>query len=147
MSSNTCSTASSLSVNSFRNHINDVVQQTSIKPSVQLRQKETDEVVSHSERSSAASNILLNNNHLMRESISTMNSSLERSLELAAFHSDGLSDKESQVQHVKQLLQSNRVRLGIQKCNVFQRNSSQNANLPENIYETSSSDADDAVHC
>lgn len=44
----------------------------------------------------------------MLTSSSTMASSLERSLELAAIHSDGLSDKEKQVRAVKNTIKGHR---------------------------------------
>ena len=44
----------------------------------------------------------------MLTSSSTMASSLERSLELGAIHSDGLSDKEKQVRAVKNTIKGHR---------------------------------------
>jgi hypothetical protein len=54
--------------------------------------------------SSARSSGLLAQYEHMHSSLSTMASSLERSLELAAIHNDGLSDQERQVRVVKKLL-------------------------------------------
>ncbi|KAM3720743.1 Mitogen-activated protein [Dirofilaria immitis] len=73
---------------------------------------------------------------LLITSSSTMESSLERSLEMAAIHSDGLSDKERQVRAVKNTIRTHR------------RTASTPLSIPSAVCETSSeSDTEQVVHC
>ncbi|CAG9531760.1 unnamed protein product [Cercopithifilaria johnstoni] len=73
---------------------------------------------------------------LLITSSSTMESSLERSLEMAAIHSDGLSDKERQVRAVKNTIRTHR------------RTASTPLSIPPAVCETSSeSDAEEVVYC
>ncbi|EJD74894.1 kinase domain-containing protein [Loa loa] len=73
---------------------------------------------------------------LLITSSSTMESSLERSLEMAAIHSDGLSDKERQVRAVKNTIRTHR------------RTASTPLSIPSAVCETSSeSDAEQIVYC
>ncbi|VDK64658.1 unnamed protein product [Onchocerca ochengi] len=69
-------------------------------------------------------------------SSSTMESSMERSLEMAAIHSDGLSDKEQQVRDVKNTIRTHR------------RTASTPLSIPSAVCETTSeSDAEQMAHC
>ncbi|VIO96319.1 Uncharacterized protein BM_BM3798 [Brugia malayi] len=73
---------------------------------------------------------------LLITSSSTMESSLERSLEMAAIHSDGLSDKERQVRAVKNTIRTHR------------RTASTPLSIPSAVCETSSeSEVEQIVHC
>uniref|UniRef100_A0A0R3RFX2 Protein kinase domain-containing protein n=1 Tax=Elaeophora elaphi TaxID=1147741 RepID=A0A0R3RFX2_9BILA len=73
---------------------------------------------------------------LLITSSSTMESSLERSLEMAAIHSDGLSDKERQVRAVKNTIRTHR------------RTASSPLSIPSAVCETSSeSEAEEVVYC
>lgn len=72
---------------------------------------------------------------LLITSTSTNTSSLERSLEMAAMHSDGLSDKESRVKAVKNTIMTHR------------RTASNPISIPSAVYETSTESECEAVYC
>ncbi|VDM43720.1 unnamed protein product [Toxocara canis] len=74
-------------------------------------------------------------NRLLITSSSTMESSLERSLEMAAIHSDGLSDKERQVRAVKNTIKTHR------------RTASNPLSIPSVVCETSTESEGEAVYC
>ncbi|VDK41934.1 unnamed protein product [Anisakis simplex] len=74
-------------------------------------------------------------NRLLITSSSTMESSLERSLEMAAIHSDGLSDKERQVRAVKNSIKTHR------------RTASNPLSIPSVVCETSTESEGEAVYC
>lgn len=61
-------------------------------------------------------------NRLLITSSSTMESSLERSLEMAAIHSDGLSDKERQVRAVKNSIKTHRRTASVRSVAVYMNN-------------------------
>uniref|UniRef100_A0A914BUZ4 Protein kinase domain-containing protein n=1 Tax=Acrobeloides nanus TaxID=290746 RepID=A0A914BUZ4_9BILA len=75
------------------------------------------------------------NRNALQESTSTMVSSLERSLEMAATHSDGLSDKESKLRAAKSSFKTHR------------RTASNPIYVPAVVSETSTESDNDPVYC
>ncbi|KAL3998591.1 Protein kinase domain family protein [Acanthocheilonema viteae] len=93
-------------------------------------------VIFHRFKNAQSTNDSERSSCLLITSSSTMESSLERSLEMAAIHSDGLSDKERQVRAVKNTIRTHR------------RTASTPLSIPSAVCETSSeSDAEEVVYC
>ncbi|VDN59896.1 unnamed protein product [Dracunculus medinensis] len=87
------------------------------------------------EESSDDKDLCNESNNVLITSSSTMESSLERSLEMAAIHSDGLSDKERQVRAVKNTIKTHR------------RTGSNPLSIPSVVCETSTESEGEVVYC